>query len=96
MEQIDHQVKKKSFLPTKKKHEEPVYFACPGKVLAVKNVVTYKATHIQNFGKSYYWCRRKAIKPVGVPKESLSEKDRKVYDSACKFYQLALSNIFQE
>ncbi len=53
--------------------------------LAVKNVVSSKDSHINNFGKSYYWCARKAIKPVGVDKDELSKEDRKIYDSVCNF-----------
>ncbi len=67
--------------------EEKIYCKCPGgKTLAVKNTVSCKASHIKNYGKSYYWCPLKLYKPVGVKREEVSQSDLKKFDAACDFY----------
>ena len=78
------QLKITDIFRNEKKAEKQVFFKVHNE-LAVKNVVSSKDSHIKNFGKSYYWYARKAIKPVGVDKDELSKEDRKIYDSVCNF-----------
>jgi hypothetical protein len=70
----------------KQKKTEDKVFCKEHNELAAINVVTCKDPHIKNLKKSYYWCARKAIKPIGVDKNDLSKEDRKIYDSACNFF----------
>jgi hypothetical protein len=50
--------------------------------------VTCTESQIQNFGKTYLFCQRKLLKPVGVDKKTLSRKDLLEYKQACAFYLL--------
>ena len=50
--------------------------------------VTCTKSHIQNFGKTYLFCQRKLLKPVGVDRKTLSAADLMEYKQACDFYML--------
>lgn len=59
---------------------------CDCEISAFVNRVSSTAKQIQNRGRAYYWCSKKAVKPAGVDADKLNAHDFALYKDKCDFF----------
>ena len=67
-------------------HEVENVVLCCCNLPAAINRVSCTAKQIQNRGREYYWCQRKAVMLVGMDADILSAEDFAIYDQKCKLF----------